>query len=199
MLNLVIAVILDNFQSNSQSEEAPVSKDHMARYTEVWSQLDPYATYYISASKLQLIVQALDPPLGISGLDKRRGKSDTQTIIMSVDIPNHNGNIHFLETLHALAGRIAGTELPEDEEVKIRGKIADRLPTFTEGGSVPKYTAAHYHAALYVQAAVRGFLARYQMRNKLAEQSMGHDMSGGDEQMLLRRPGGDDSVDSAED
>mmetsp|Transcript_3119 Transcript_3119/g.7221 ORF Transcript_3119/g.7221 Transcript_3119/m.7221 type:complete len:1718 (+) Transcript_3119:685-5838(+) len=197
MLNLVIAVILDNFQSNSQSEEAPVSKDHMARYTEVWSQLDPYATYYISASKLQLIVQALAPPLGINGLDRRRGKSDTQTIIMSVDIPNHDGNIHFLETLHALAGRIAGTELPEDEEVKIRGKIADRLPTFTEGGSVPKYTAAHYHAALYVQAAVRGFLARYQMRNKLAGQS--DDMhSGGDGQTLLRQPGGED-VDSAED
>ena len=32
----------------------------------------------------------------------------------------------------------------------------------------PYTTAAHYHAALYVQAAVRGFLARYQMRTKLA-------------------------------
>jgi hypothetical protein len=168
MLNLVIAVILDNFQSNSQNEEIPVSKEHMTRFTEVWQQLDPYATYYISASKLQFIVQALEPPLGILGMEKKRGKSDTQQIIMSVDIPNHDGNIHFLETLHALAGRIAGTELPEDEEVKIRGKIADRLPTFNENGKVPKYTAAHYHAALYVQAAVRGFLARYEMRNKLA-------------------------------
>jgi len=167
MLNLVIAVILDNFQSNSQNEEAPVGRDHMVRFTEVWSALDPHATYYIPASKLQLIVQELDPPLGIAGAGKR-GKTDIQQIIMSVDIPNHDGTIHFLETLHALAGRIAGTELPEDEEVKIRGKIADRLPTFTDGGSVPKYTAAHYHAALYVQAAVRGFLARYQMRTKLA-------------------------------
>jgi len=167
MLNLVIAVILDNFQSNSQNEEAPVGRDHMVKFTEVWSALDPHATYYIPASKLQLIVSELDPPLGIAGAGKR-GKTDIQQIIMSVDIPNHDGTIHFLETLHALAGRIAGTELPEDEEVKIRGKIADRLPTFNEGGSVPKYTAAHYHAALYVQAAVRGFLARYQMRTKLA-------------------------------
>jgi hypothetical protein len=54
----------------------------------------------------------------------------------------------------------------------MRGKIADRLPTFGEGGAVPKYTAAHFHAALYVQAAVRGFLARYQMRNKLANSEM---------------------------
>lgn len=167
MLNLVIAVILDNFQSNSQNEEAPVGRDHMVKFTEVWSALDPHATYYIPASKLQLIVQELDPPLGIAGAGKR-GKTDIQQIIMSVDIPNHDGTIHFLETLHALAGRIAGTELPEDEEVKIRGRIADRLPTFADGSSVPKYTAAHYHAALYVQAAVRGFLARYQMRTKLA-------------------------------
>jgi len=166
MLNLVIAVILDNFQSNSQNEEAPVGRDHMIRFVEVWSQLDPHATYYISASKLQLIVSELEPPLGI-GAGSKRGKTEIQQIIMSVDIPNHDGTIHFLETLHALAGRIAGTELPEDEEVKIRGKIADRLP-ITESGSVPKYTAAHYHAALYVQAAVRGFLARYQMRSKLA-------------------------------
>jgi hypothetical protein len=80
----------------------------------VWSRLDPYATYYISASKLQLIIQALDPPLGIFGMS-RHGRSSIQQIIMSVDIPNHDGSIHFLETLHALAGRIAGTELPEDE------------------------------------------------------------------------------------
>ena len=171
MLNLVIAVILDNFQNVGQNEEVPVSKEHMQRYVAMWQQLDPYATMYIKASKLQLLVQALDPPLGILGLDKKRAKSDIQQIIMSVDIPNHDGSIHFLETLHALAGRIAGTELPEDEEAKIRGKIADRLPTFSDG-NVPKYTAAHYHAALYVQAAVRGFLARYQMRNKLATQGM---------------------------
>ena len=77
-------------------------------------------------------------------MEKRRGKADTQQIIMSVDIPNHDGNIHFLEAL--ASGRIAGTELPEDEEVRF-GKIPSRLPT-NENGKVPKYTAAHYHAAL---------------------------------------------------
>mmetsp|Transcript_3541 Transcript_3541/g.12709 ORF Transcript_3541/g.12709 Transcript_3541/m.12709 type:complete len:1714 (-) Transcript_3541:989-6130(-) len=166
MLNLVIAVILDNFQNSNQNEEAPVGRDHVVRFCEVWSKLDPFASYYISAAKLQYLVAELDPPLGTKG--SGTGKTEIQSIIMSVDIPNHNGKIHFLETLHALAGRIAGTELPEDEEEKIRGKIADRLPVFKDGMGVPKYTAAHYHAALYVQAAVRGFLARYQMRSKLA-------------------------------
>lgn len=31
----------------------------------------------------------------------------------------------------------------------------------------PKYTAAHFYAALYVQAAVRGFLARHQMKTTI--------------------------------
>jgi len=171
MLNLVIAVILDNFQNSNQNEEAPVGRDHVVRFCEVWSKLDPFATYYISAAKLQYLVAELDPPLGTKG--SGTGKTEIQSIIMSVDIPNHNGKIHFLETLHALAGRIAGTELPEDEEEKIRGKIADRLPVFKDGTGVPKYTAAHYHAALYVQAAVRGFLARYQMRSKIGQVDVG--------------------------
>jgi len=176
MLNLVIAVILDNFQNSNQNEEAPVGRDHVVRFCEVWAKLDPLATYYVSAAKLQVMVAELDPPLGTKG--SGTGKTEIQSIIMSVDIPNHNGKIHFLETLHALAGRIAGTELPEDEEVKIRGKIADRLPVFHDGSGVPKYTAAHYHAALYVQAAVRGFLARYQMRAKMAPSEGG--AAGGD-------------------
>jgi len=166
MLNLVIAVILDNFQNSNENEDVMVGQDNVQRFCAVWSKLDPKATYYISAAKLQYLVSELDPPLGTKG--SNCGKTEIQSIIMSVDIPNHRGDIHFLETLHALAGRIAGTELPEDEEVKIRGKIADRLPVFKDASGVPKYTAAHYHAALYVQAAIRGFLTRYQMRSKLA-------------------------------
>ena len=90
-----------------------------------------------------------------------------QEIIMSVEIPNRKGELHFLEVLHALSGRVAGTDLPLEEEEDIRNKIIDRLPTFNEKKGVPKYTAAHVHAALFVQAAVRGFLARYQMREEV--------------------------------
>ena len=167
MLNLVIAVILDNFQNSSSDDESPVSKDRLNEFITLWAKFDPYATYYMPASKLQYLIKELEEPLGIRGMTGK-GKAEIQHIIMSVDIPEHEGKIHFLETLHALAGRIAGTVLPQDEEEKIRGKIADRLPSF-KASVLPKYTAAHFHAALYVQAAVRGFLARYQMREKLAE------------------------------
>jgi len=47
--------------------------------------------------------------------------------------------------------------------------MVDRLPTFDNAKDVPKFTAAHFHAALYVQAAVRGYMQRYRMREKLKQ------------------------------
>jgi hypothetical protein len=71
--------------------------------------------------------------------------------------------IHFLETMHALAGRLAGCEVPEEEEQKVRKQLYPRLPT-KEGGADPKYSVSHFYAALYVQAAMRGFLKRHALK-----------------------------------
>uniref|UniRef100_A0A7S1XCD4 Voltage-gated ion channel superfamily n=1 Tax=Tetraselmis chuii TaxID=63592 RepID=A0A7S1XCD4_9CHLO len=160
LLNLVIAVILDNFQSSTANEAMPVSRFHMSRFVEVWADLDPDANYFIPVSKLSNLISELEPPLGVKGVVHT--KSEVQNIIMTVDIPNRSGQVHFLETLHALSGRVAGTQLPEEEEEHIHMRMHERLPD----SNYPKYSAAHYHAALYVQAAVRGFLARHQMKNR---------------------------------
>lgn len=70
--------------------------------------------------------------------------------------------VHFLETLHALAGRVAGTFVPEGEEAKVHRRLHPRLPLPpADPADAPKYTVAHFYAALYVQAAVRGFLRRH--------------------------------------
>lgn len=71
--------------------------------------------------------------------------------------------IHFLETMHALAGRLAGVEVPEDEEEKVRQKLYPRLPS-KDDADTPKYGVSHFYAALYVQAAVRGFLKRHALK-----------------------------------
>eukprot|EP00951_Prasinocladus_malaysianus_P000337 scaffold2539_cov43-Prasinocladus_malaysianus.AAC.1 len=169
LLNLVIAVILDNFQSSSANEAMPVSRFHMSRFVEAWADLDPEANYFIPVQKLSNLISELEPPLGVKGVVHT--KSEVQNIIMTVDIPNRAGNVHFLETLHALSGRVAGTQLPDEEEEHIHLKLHERLPDT----AYPKYSAAHYHAALYVQAAVRGFLARHQMKNRMNPLQPGKD------------------------
>ncbi len=68
--------------------------------------------------------------------------------------------------LHALSGRVAGCELPDLVEDRVWRQLRRRLPPEPPH---PTYTAAHFHAALYVQAAVKGFLARYARREQLAE------------------------------
>jgi hypothetical protein len=45
--------------------------------------------------------------------------------------PRNGGCVHFLETLHALAGRVAGAELPLSEEFRIHDRLVKRLPRDT--------------------------------------------------------------------
>jgi Ion transport protein len=166
LLNLVIAVILDNFQNSTNNEELEVSQSSMLNFARVWSQLDKKSTMFIPTARLPKLIETLDHPLGVSGV--MHPQLEVQTIIMSVDIPNrmYNGapHVHFLEVLHALAGRIAGVQLPVDEAEKMHACFTGMLPIHER--EYPKYSAAHYHAALHVQAAVRGFLARYKMQSE---------------------------------
>lgn len=166
LLNLVIAVILDNFQSSNNNEELEVSQSNLLNFTEIWSQLDPQCSMYIPTVRLPRLLELVEPPLGARGM--AHIPLEVQNIVMGVDIPNrmYDGtpHVHFIEVLHALAGRIAGVELPTDEAQKAHARFVSVLPPQAE--QYPKYSAAHYHAALHVQAAVRGFLARHDMEQR---------------------------------
>jgi hypothetical protein len=168
LLNLVIAVILDNFQSSTNNEELEVSQSNLLNYAQAWSQLDPRGSTFIPTAKLSKLLEMIDPPIGVAGMP--HPQLEVQSIIMSVDIPNRTycnaPHVHYLEVLHALAGRIAGVQLPMDEAEKVQTCFASLLPD-NDKADYPKYSAAHYHAALHVQAAVRGFLVRYRMRSQL--------------------------------
>lgn len=179
LLNLVIAVILDNFQNSSSNEELEVSQSNILGFAEVWGKLDPKTTLFIPVASLNMLLEMVEPPLGTAGL--AHSQLEVQNIIMGTDIPirNVNGTPHvqFSEVLHALAGRIAGCEIPAADDLKARAQYAGivSLKAFEQ----PKYGAAHYHAALHVQAAVRGFLARHDVQKGAEEnQKGGSDLPG---------------------
>eukprot|EP00198_Chlamydomonas_reinhardtii_P012138 XP_001701475.1 voltage-gated Ca2+ channel, alpha subunit [Chlamydomonas reinhardtii] len=176
LLNLVIAIILENMITSENDEGLTVSKSLVGQFVDAWSQVDNCATGYVHASKLPLIISHIEPPLGTRGQGNARAV--TQAVIMSVDVPIHENNtVTFVETLHALAGRVAGTELPEIEEEWLVEKYSKRLPD--GGAAFPKLTAAHFHAALYVQAAIRGFMARHKMRGMMQTLAGGPGGAGG--------------------
>jgi hypothetical protein len=89
--------------------------------------------------------------------------------------------VHYIETLHALAGRVAGTEVPAEEEARVHRRLQAHLPPPEDpppasrssfgGGARGRqhgggYTVAHYFAAMYVQAAIKGFLQRHQIQRQ---------------------------------
>lgn len=166
LLNLVIAVILDNFQTSTTKEELDVSQGSMLVFADVWSQLDQGGSMFLPTAQLSQLIEALAAPLGARGVPYPQ--LEAQNIIMSVDIPYriHGGlpHVHFVEVLHALAGRVAGVQLPADEAEKMHTTFAAMMPAHER--EYPKYSAAHYYAALHVQAAVRGFLARYRAQHE---------------------------------
>lgn len=43
-------------------------------------------------------------------------------------VVHRNSKVHFLEVLHALSGRIAGAELPAEEELRIHAKLVKECP-----------------------------------------------------------------------
>lgn len=162
LINLVIAIVLDSFRSSNVEESLPISKQHMSEYVETWAQFDTQGTGYIPARKLPALIAELPYPMGAK--NSAATLADIQMIIMTSDIPNRDGKVHFFETLHSLSARVAGTDLPWNEQIKVHSKLSSKLPRNVED---TKHTVAHYHAALYVQAAVRGMLARQAVKQHL--------------------------------
>ena len=107
---------------------------------------------------VQLILQCLQGSILLGGM------SILFLILMYVSTnsprlrPSGMQGIHFVETLHALAGRISCEDLPaEAEEFSVHDKLISRI----SNNDVPTgYNAADYYAALYVKASIKGFLKR---------------------------------------
>ena len=165
ILNLVIAVIIDEILASSDAETLPVVQENMENYIEVWQELDEEGNFFIPREVLPQLISRLDPPLGIRGLQV--DEAGLLDLMGQMEISVTKGQINFHETLHALAGRVAAHPLPAGVENEVRAKLMRKLTHLNSGKGGHKYTAGHYHAAEYVQAAVRGFLTRYRLHVKM--------------------------------
>mmetsp|Transcript_29707 Transcript_29707/g.77007 ORF Transcript_29707/g.77007 Transcript_29707/m.77007 type:complete len:1190 (-) Transcript_29707:1393-4962(-) len=160
MIQLVVGIVLENVQTATFMEGISVGQDQILEFVSVWKELDPFGTSYISVKQLTTLLQELPPQLGVKGLP--RPQSIIQEIIFSVDIPLRKGiKVHFLEVLHALAGHVAGAELPAEEERRVHCRICKALPQ--EGSS---FTAAQVYAAMVVSGAIKGFLQRFSIKDE---------------------------------
>ncbi|KAM5280346.1 sodium channel protein type 9 subunit alpha isoform 1-T1 [Ctenodactylus gundi] len=101
VVNMYIAVILENFSVATEESTEPLSEDDFEMFYEVWEKFDPDATQFIEFSKLSDFAAALDPPLLIAKPNKVQ--------LIAMDLPMVSGDrIHCLDILFAFTKRVLG-------------------------------------------------------------------------------------------
>ncbi|XP_005152705.2 sodium channel protein type 2 subunit alpha-like isoform X7 [Melopsittacus undulatus] len=101
VVNMYIAVILENFSVATEESAEPLSEDDFEMFYEVWEKFDPDATQFIEYSKLSDFAASLDPPLLIAKPNKVQ--------LIAMDLPMVSGDrIHCLDILFAFTKRVLG-------------------------------------------------------------------------------------------
>ncbi|NXP82033.1 SCN2A protein, partial [Ramphastos sulfuratus] len=117
VVNMYIAVILENFSVATEESAEPLSEDDFEMFYEVWEKYDPGATQFIEYSKLSDFAASLEPPLNIP-------KPNTIQLI-AMDLPMVSGDrIHCLDILFAFTKRVLGEN---DEMDTLKVQMEDRF------------------------------------------------------------------------
>uniref|UniRef100_A0A8C3YVW1 Sodium channel protein n=1 Tax=Catagonus wagneri TaxID=51154 RepID=A0A8C3YVW1_9CETA len=101
VVNMYIAVILENFNTATEESEDPLGEDDFEMFYEVWEKFDPEATQFIKYSALSDFADALPEPLRVAKPNKY------QFLVM--DLPMVSGDrLHCLDILFAFTTRVLG-------------------------------------------------------------------------------------------
>ncbi|XP_067610130.1 sodium channel protein type 11 subunit alpha isoform X3 [Pseudorca crassidens] len=101
VVNMYIAVILENFNIATEESEDPLGEDDFEIFYEVWEKFDPEATQFIKYSALSDFADALPEPLRVAKPNKY------QFLVM--DLPIVSGDrLHCLDILFAFTARVLG-------------------------------------------------------------------------------------------
>ena len=188
MLNLVIAVILDNFESYSKTADLPVSDDDFAEFASEWGKMDRFGTYYVKVQQFPRLLRRIRAPLGVKTLPKDMQKRALSRTLFHCDVRVHPGEkIHFADAIAALAARVDGLDKTNSETDKDsngananekgasknalspdKASFAARLDAAADEDedAAEPLLVCHYFAALYVQCAWKGKLARRRVQLK---------------------------------
>ncbi|KAM9486353.1 sodium channel, voltage-gated, type I-like, alpha [Clarias gariepinus] len=157
VVNMYIAVILENFSVATEESAEPLSEDDFEMFYEVWEKFDPDATQFIEYNQLSDFADTLDPPLRIP-------KPNTIQLI-NMDLPVVSGErIHCLDILFAFTKRVLGEGGNMDV---LRGQMEDRF--MASNPSKESYepiitTLRHKHedvSAAIIQRAYRMHVRRH--------------------------------------
>uniref|UniRef100_A0A2K5CEB4 Sodium channel protein n=1 Tax=Aotus nancymaae TaxID=37293 RepID=A0A2K5CEB4_AOTNA len=101
VVNMYIAVILENFNTATEESEDPLGEDDFDIFYEVWEKFDPEATQFIKYSALSDFADALPEPLRVAKPNKYQ--------FLEMDLPMVSGDrLHCLDILFAFTTNVLG-------------------------------------------------------------------------------------------
>lgn len=129
IINMYIAVILENFNQAHEQEEIGITEDDFDMFYAIWEHYDPHATQYIKLESLSDFIAELEEPLGIP-------KPNSMAIVL-IDFPIVEGDrVHCLDILTALVKRVLHatehddkpnmTEQHKEANEKLQQQITDK-------------------------------------------------------------------------
>lgn len=108
LLNLFIAVLLENYELANSLEENGITQDDFEMFFRIWQKFDPYATQFIRSSELSNFVAELESPFGVP--------KPNEKAIALFNVPiTKDDLVHCLDVLHGVAKYAVG-EIEEDDE-----------------------------------------------------------------------------------
>ncbi|KAJ8970053.1 hypothetical protein NQ317_012028 [Molorchus minor] len=171
VINMYIAIILENFNQAHQEEEIGIVEDDLEMFYIRWSKYDPHATQFIRFTQLSDFIASLDPPLGIP-------KPNTVALV-SFNLPIAKGNrIHCLDILHALVKHVLGhveetdnfRQLQDQMSVKFKKQFPTRKEL--EIVSSTRIWKRQDKAARLIQKTYRDYVRHKKEKEREAEDEM---------------------------
>ena len=98
-LNLIVAVILDNFSTLHNVNPNLISASDLEVFADAWSTFDPDATNYIPADLVPFLLQMVPRPLGLKG----KSQSQAMRLCMRLSLSKHgSGLVSYHELIEEL-------------------------------------------------------------------------------------------------
>ncbi len=119
VINMYIAVILENFSQATEDVQQGLTQDDFDMYYEIWEKFDEEATEYIPLDKLTEFCDSLEEPLRLPEPNHYR--------LVFLDIPICEGEkVHCLDILDALTKNFLGTAGDPSADLGEVKKVPDR-------------------------------------------------------------------------
>ncbi|CAN7994074.1 unnamed protein product, partial [Ixodes hexagonus] len=130
MLNLFVAVIMDNFDYLTR-DSSILGAHHLDEFIRVWAEYDPNATGYIHYTEMYDMLRNMDPPLGFGNKCPYR-LAYKKLIRMNMPV-TEEGKVNFTTTLFALIRENLSIKMRPAEEMdqadkELKGTIRKLWP-----------------------------------------------------------------------